>query len=57
MKNMKDSENKKDLKPGKKIVQTRTHGVDTAFPVSTQVPTWQSSQKKISINSKERQST
>lgn len=56
MKNMKDSENKKDLKPGKKIVQTRTHGVDTAFPVSTQVPTWQSSQKKISINSKERQS-
>ena len=51
------SENKKDLKPGKEIAQTRTHGVVTAFPASTQVPAWQSSQKKTSIKSNERQSS
>ena len=51
------NENKKDLKPGKEIAQARTHGVVTAFSASTQVPAWQSSQKKTSIKSKERQSS
>lgn len=50
------NKNKKDLIPGQKIAQTSTHGVDTAFPKSSQFPVSLQDHKESITNLQDKQS-